>query len=117
MAVFVLFVGLLRLPSLFPLYPVATLFFFFFNDTPTTEIYPLSLHDALPICPGLHAARLLPVLFALRRDHAPADRDRRYRAFLTQQKIERRPGNSNNHLSIVFQLPTTHRQQIGRAHV
>src|SRR6266581_9182216 len=25
------------------------LFFFFFNDTPTTEIYTLSLHDALPI--------------------------------------------------------------------
>src|SRR5205809_4926463 len=24
-------------------------FFFFFNDTPTTEIYTLSLHDALPI--------------------------------------------------------------------
>src|SRR5258707_12763488 len=23
--------------------------FFFFNDTPTTEIYTLSLHDALPI--------------------------------------------------------------------
>src|SRR3712207_7158718 len=23
--------------------------FFFFNDTATTEIYPLSLHDALPI--------------------------------------------------------------------
>src|SRR6266496_6706958 len=28
-------------------YPV---FFFFFNDTATTEIYTLSLHDALPIC-------------------------------------------------------------------
>src|SRR2546429_7134196 len=31
-------------------------FFFFFNDTATTEIYTLSLHDALPIsvhlCPG-----------------------------------------------------------------
>src|SRR6266567_6721002 len=27
-------------------------FFFFFNDTATTEIYTLSLHDALPI-PGL----------------------------------------------------------------
>src|ERR1017187_10907830 len=26
-----------------------TLFFFFFNDTATTEIYTLSLHDALPI--------------------------------------------------------------------
>src|SRR3954454_25417829 len=26
-----------------------SLFFFFFNDTATTEIYSLSLHDALPI--------------------------------------------------------------------
>src|SRR2546421_9478323 len=26
--------------------------FFFFNDTATTEIYTLSLHDALPICLG-----------------------------------------------------------------
>src|SRR5271165_7649146 len=30
-------------------------FFFFFNDTATTEIYTLSLHDALPISP--HSAR------------------------------------------------------------
>src|SRR5574337_1650996 len=28
-----------------------SLFFFFFNDTATTEIYTLSLHDALPIWP------------------------------------------------------------------
>ena len=27
--------------------------FFFFNDTATTEIYTLSLHDALPIWPTL----------------------------------------------------------------
>src|SRR3712207_7346325 len=27
-----------------------TTVFFFFNDTATTEIYTLSLHDALPIC-------------------------------------------------------------------
>src|SRR5689334_24313530 len=26
--------------------------FFFFNDPATTEIYTLSLHDALPICTG-----------------------------------------------------------------
>src|SRR2546430_13605415 len=32
------------------------LFFFFFNDTATTEIYTLSLHDALPICPRSRAA-------------------------------------------------------------
>src|SRR6266568_9506958 len=30
------------------IYPL--LYFFFFNDTATTEIYTLSLHDALPIC-------------------------------------------------------------------
>src|SRR2546428_5355815 len=29
--------------------PSSFLFFFFFNDTATTEIYTLSLHDALPI--------------------------------------------------------------------
>src|SRR3712207_9293441 len=28
------------------------IFFFFFNDTATTEIYTLSLHDALPIFAG-----------------------------------------------------------------
>src|SRR2546426_6602960 len=30
--------------------PEPPLIFFFFNDTATTEIYTLSLHDALPIC-------------------------------------------------------------------
>src|SRR5438067_5225001 len=30
--------------------------FFFFNDTATTEIYTLSLHDALPIYPALLSA-------------------------------------------------------------
>src|SRR5260221_5013598 len=29
---------------------MSTSLFFFFNDTATTEIYTLSLHDALPIC-------------------------------------------------------------------
>src|SRR2546429_9290843 len=28
---------------------ISLFFFFFFNDTATTEIYTLSLHDALPI--------------------------------------------------------------------
>src|SRR6266850_1689932 len=37
---------------------LSSLFFFFFNDTATTEIYTLSLHDALPFHPGggLHHA-------------------------------------------------------------
>src|SRR3989449_8539065 len=38
--------------------------FFFFNDTATTEIYTLSLHDALPIFPLME--RILPVLGARR---------------------------------------------------
>src|SRR2546427_6565503 len=33
--------------------------FFFFNDTATTEIYTLSLHDALPIAFDLDAHRVL----------------------------------------------------------
>src|SRR5438093_8695358 len=37
--------------SLFRLFSVSTVsLFFFFNDPATTEIYTLSLHDALPIC-------------------------------------------------------------------
>src|SRR5258708_18767692 len=41
---------LLRLPPLIS-------FFFFFNDTATTEIYTLSLHDALPILPSATSSR------------------------------------------------------------
>src|SRR5258707_15867922 len=33
----------------------SSLYFFFFNDTATTEIYTLSLHDALPICSVVEA--------------------------------------------------------------
>src|SRR5256885_16987038 len=40
---------------IFLLYNISSFFFFFFfNDTATTEIYTLSLHDALPILFGLH---------------------------------------------------------------
>src|SRR5437016_13387176 len=33
--------------------PTSRCHFFFFNDTATTEIYTLSLHDALPIYPAI----------------------------------------------------------------
>src|SRR5260370_42342581 len=36
------------------------IFFFFFNDTATTEIYTLSLHDALPIFHGVRPGRPRP---------------------------------------------------------
>src|SRR2546423_15457317 len=60
------------------------LFFFFFNDTATTEIYPLSLHDALPICIR-H-----PAYLGLRDDVAPVarrpGRHRRGRALSSAQQ-------------------------------
>src|SRR2546428_9898331 len=41
---------------MFIMFPLSSLFFFFFfNDTATTEIYTLSLHDALPISRSLFA--------------------------------------------------------------
>src|SRR2546430_17384030 len=45
--------------------------FFFFNDTATTEIYTLSLHDALPICRG--RAHCICVAGADGRRRAPRD--------------------------------------------
>src|SRR5438034_8907097 len=49
----------------------ACLSFLFFNDTATTEIYTLSLHDALPICRDellervRHGPRRLPAVLGL----------------------------------------------------
>src|SRR6185437_17081429 len=42
-----------------PITSIAQSFIFFFNDTATTEIYTLSLHDALPILDVHGAAGLL----------------------------------------------------------
>src|SRR3989440_5256841 len=41
-------------PTNFSTLTLSSFLFFFFNDTATTEIYTLSLHDALPICCGCH---------------------------------------------------------------
>src|SRR5260370_19742345 len=48
-----MFMRMLRFSQLF--------LFFFFNDTATTEIYTLSLHDALPICPPSPVPAVPPV--------------------------------------------------------
>src|SRR2546427_8345788 len=64
------------------------LFFFFFNDTATTEIYTLSLHDALPISAAPSG------------DH-DAGRDRRVAHALRgrQRLLEHAPGRSEEHTS------------------
>src|SRR5438093_8614891 len=48
---------MLSLPVLYAL--LLSFFFFFFNDTATTEIYTLSLHDALPIWPSDRRSRFV----------------------------------------------------------
>src|SRR2546429_1552850 len=51
--------------------------FFFFNDTATTEIYTLSLHDALPICRGVPRQLLRSRCVRALERQAPADRNGR----------------------------------------
>src|SRR5689334_25259605 len=47
---------------------------FLFTDPAPTEIYTLSLHDALPICDRRHGGRVLPL--RRRRRRAGPDQDR-----------------------------------------
>src|SRR5687768_17929013 len=58
--------------------------FFFFNDTATTEIYTLSLHDALPIyrcgwncCSGQRERDHAFLLWQHHRRHLPGNADRK----------------------------------------
>src|SRR6266511_6479481 len=75
--------------------------FFFFNDTATTEIYTLSLHDALPICvkrgdlPGraVLARPLLLHLVHLRRIVHTGDVDPRLLASLGKRAEDRAGGD------------------------
>src|SRR5258708_11500360 len=68
-------------------------FFFFFNDTATTEIYTLSLHDALPI--SLSAMTGVPAIWhvfytslarPIRRLHAQLAASRGVRAILRSEE-------------------------------
>src|SRR5260221_13124782 len=78
--------------------------FFFFNDTATTEIYTLSLHDALPIYAGDAAHGVVEreqalVLDLLAREHAEDRKSTRlnsshtvisYAVFCLKKKKEKR---------------------------
>src|SRR5436305_10787170 len=63
--------------------------FFFFNDTATTEIYTLSLHDALPIYLLLGLRRLQPPERRLRLQEA--QRLRRLRSEEHTSELQSRP--------------------------
>src|SRR5256886_17199226 len=73
---------------MFRLCSLLILFFFFFNDTATTEIYTLSLHDALPICgdaPGSSASPEFPARWARRRSRTSARRSEEHTSELQSQ--------------------------------
>src|SRR5260370_42370516 len=62
------------LPLSSPTLNISTCFFFFFNDTATTEIYTLSLHDALPISPRRQELlRNAGIPFEVQPAHIPED--------------------------------------------
>src|SRR5438093_7313366 len=72
---------------------------FFFNDPATTEIYTLSLHDALPIC-HLHATA--DRLHALCRSYPSADE--RTRRALTQARSEEHTSELQSLTNLVCRL-------------
>src|SRR3712207_9445765 len=102
--------------------------FFFFNDTATTEIYTLSLHDALPIC-WLCQNHLPDFLESPGGNAGPTSQ-------MSQNQVTEMPkapaelagsigSNRRNHLPDLPEQPAGHagttcrtrRNQIGRAHV
>src|SRR3989449_5927246 len=104
--------------------------FFFFNDTATTEIYTLSLHDALPISLRRDAQGHVPErqLSRQRADHgeqlrAPRHRDRKstrlnsshgyisYAVFCLKKKKKTKV-SATNYLNITQVTAPTHAETV-----
>src|SRR5260370_18859356 len=82
-------------------------FFFFFNDTATTEIYTLSLHDALPICEMLdHGERARPYSSALEQQLAKIDDVERTPSarLIAEMRSEEHTSELQSHLNLVCRL-------------
>src|SRR5689334_24141252 len=80
-------------------YTLCFFFFFFFNDTATTEIYTLSLHDALPIY-GSRACARAPARRALRARRA----DRPARIRLPASRSEEHTSELQSQFHLVCRL-------------
>src|SRR6266542_5704774 len=80
---------------------VSLLLFFFFNDTATTEIYTLSLHDALPI--SRCAKRLATGRAHRDRGRLPARRCCRW-YFEGRRAVRKRGDNPRPHGPVAFRL-------------
>src|SRR5687768_18097258 len=72
---------------------------FLFNDTSTTEIYTLSLHDALPISVGRLRGRRPEAAAVLPRGRARAEPGGDPRAHLQQDRKSTRLNSSHGYIS------------------
>src|SRR5690349_22879300 len=82
-------------------------FFFFFNDTATTEIYTLSLHDALPIYREREGGS------PQRRGHALSSSSRRSRSSAARDRKSTRLNSSHVEISYaVFCLKKKKNKQL-----
>ena len=79
--------------------------FFFFNDTATSEIYTLSLHDALPIYGVVNNVKVGDKAFGWNGDHI-------------EPGVSIDSENVNEHFALHYLVCTGNKAiEIGRAHV
>src|ERR1017187_10698079 len=78
-------------PALLFLFFFLCFFFFFFNDTATTEIYTLSLHDALPIW----WTSLLDAVFLRSHESGRVHTETRFARFQNTNRTTAQPSGSN----------------------
>src|SRR5256885_16796740 len=90
--------------------PLTFCFFFFFNDTATTEIYTLSLHDALPISRRPRSSS--PPCCSPHRASTKASRSEEHTSELQSPcnlvcrlLLEKKKNNSSNHIHTVNTPP------------
>src|SRR2546430_1453757 len=93
---------------LFCLLPVWTLLFFFFNDTATTEIYTLSLHDALPISAA-------PTAGHRSRELCDSDRGAVVPGYFSSRRSEEHTSELQSQSNLVCRLLLEKKKRICRA--
>src|SRR5216683_7472662 len=93
-------------------------FFFFFNDTATTEIYTLSLHDALPISFAIAVAGPAALLIARPSIAACAELQREARSeehtselqsrsdLVCRLLLEKKKKQNNTYIQAIQKKPT-----------
>src|SRR2546430_17634614 len=91
---------------------LAPIFFFFFNDTATTEIYTLSLHDALPILENTNLSKQQQVSEIMRQMLTQAQTADQY---FTNDQIKEMTRKVSAEVDLVHQQ--TQNQRYGSSHI